>query len=401
MPTTVNPLGDGQNSARPGRGFDGVVRISTGSTYGTGVLLFDGRAVLTVAHVLSDTNTTGLSVAFDILAGTQSIKVSRIALHPDYDRVNSNRDLALLWLSEPAPISAERYDLYRNNDEIGKIFTFIGYGETGTGDTGALPRLNSGNSRLKAENRFEADAAALTTEPGVSMPWRPILGDQLIADFDNGQIRNDALGQIMGISGLGLGDQEGMLASGDSGGPAFISGDIAGIASYNARLSKNGLNPDIDVFLNSSYGELGAWTRVSSHQQWIDQQLRSNLPNAPTTPAEVRQVITEGNDGTSLAYFMVSFNGMREDPDEILSVDFATRDGTAMAGSDYLAVDGTLNLYPNENQAVIAVEVIGDLVAEPDETFHLDITNPIGGAFPGGAIILTATRTIVDDDGWV
>jgi len=401
MPTTVNPLQDGQNYARPGEGYDGVVRVNAGGSYGTGALLYDGRAVLTAAHVVSGASTTSLSVTFVTENGHQRLNVSNFSINPEYDSIDLNSDMALLWLSEPAPLGAERYDLYRDDDEIDQAFTFVGYGETGTGDTGALEELNRGDLRLKAENRFETDAAALEAEPGVSLSWNPLPGEQLIADFDNGRAENDALGQLMDISGLGLGDQEGMLGGGDSGGPAFISGDIAGIASYGASLSKYGVDPDIDWLLNSSYGEVGGWQRVSTHQQWIDQQIRANLPNAPTSPAEVQQVITEANDGASLAYFLVSFNGTRSDPSAILSVDYATRDGTATAGSDYLAVDGTLNLYPGENQALIPVEVIGDLTAEPDETFHLDITNPVGGDFAGGALVLTATRTIIDNDGWV
>jgi hypothetical protein len=52
-------------------------------------------------------------------------------------------------------------------------------------------------------------------------------------------------------------------------------------------------------------------------------------------------------------------------------VDYTTRNGTAMAGSDYIAVSGKLNLYPGENQAVIPVEIVGDTVPEPSETFFV------------------------------
>jgi len=58
-------------------------------------------------------------------------------------------------------------------------------------------------------------------------------------------------------------------------------------------------------------------------------------------------------------------------------------------------------LYPNENQAVIPVEIIGDTSAEPNETFYLDVTNPVGGSFGDAVVKLTAMRTIVNDDGGV
>ena len=193
--------------------------------------------------------------------------------------------------------------------------------------------------------------------------------------------------------------REGMTAPGDSGGPAFINGQLAGIASYTASLSLGNMNPDIDTLSNSSYGELAVWQRVSVFQQWIEQNLRAQYPNAPANPEEVQKQISEGNSGTSYAYFLVQFTGARSDSNQILSVEYATRDGTAKAGSDYLAVTGELLLYPNENQAVIPVEIIGDAISEPDETFYLDVTNPAGGNFEEGIVKLTAVRTIINDDG--
>ncbi|MFM8865576.1 MAG: Calx-beta domain-containing protein, partial [Limnohabitans sp.] len=92
-------------------------------------------------------------------------------------------------------------------------------------------------------------------------------------------------------------------------------------------------------------------------------------------------------------------SGVRASESQELSVDYATRDGTARAGSDYLAVSGTLKLYPDETQAVIPVEILGDTSPEPDEVFYLDVTNPVGGKFEPGVVTLTAVRTILNDDG--
>jgi len=97
---------------------------------------------------------------------------------------------------------------------------------------------------------------------------------------------------------------------------------------------------------------------------------------------------------------LLPFTGVRSDPGQVLSVDYATRDGTETAASDYLAVSGRLHLYPNENQAVIAVEIIGDTTPEPRESFYLDVFHPVGGSFGEGVVQLTAVREILDDDGW-
>ncbi|MDO8898870.1 MAG: trypsin-like serine protease, partial [Bacteroidales bacterium] len=366
--------------------------------YGTGTLLFDGRAILTAAH-LFEGRTGSASVTFETRSGTQTLSATKILQHPGYD-AQSNNDLAIVWLSGTAPMAANRYDIYRDSDEIGQVFTLSGYGRTGTGSTGATSSDTSSPIRLKASNQFDADGATLKSYLGSVMTWTPLAGTQLIADFDNGTFANDALGRLMYRYDTGRGLDEGLIASGDSGGPAFLQNQIAGVASYTSSLGRNGAEPDIDTIANSSFGEIAAWQRVSAYQQWIDQSLRANYSNAPTKPEEVEKEVAEGNNGTSYAYFLLQFTGVRSDPNQILSVDYATRDGTALAGSDYLAVSGTLNLYPNESQAVIPVEIIGDTTPEPSEYFFLDVFNPVGGSFGQGVVKLTAVRTILDDDGW-
>lgn len=398
MVTTTAYYTDSRYRTYPGDGYDGVVRVSFGGYYATGALLFDGRAILTAAH-LFDGRVGTASVTFETRSGTQTLSATTILQHPGYD-AQSNNDLAIVWLSGTAPITAHRYDIYRDSDEIGQIFTLSGYGRTGTGNTGATSSATSSPIRLKATNQFDADGATLKSYLGAGMAWTPLAGTQLLADFDNGTATSDALGRLIYRSDLGQGLNEGLIASGDSGGPAFIQNKIAGVASYTASLSQGSIDPDLDATTNSSFGEIAAWQRVSAYQQWIDQSLRANYPNAPTKPEEVKKEVAEGNSGISYAYFLLQFTGVRGDPNQILSVDYATRDGTALAGSDYLSVSGTLNLYPNENQAVIPVEIIGDITPEHSEYFYLDVFNPVGGSFGEGLVKLTAVRTILDDDGW-
>ena len=398
MITAVPYSTDSRYRTHPGDGYDGVVRVSFGGYYASGTLLFDGRAVLTVAH-LFEGHTGSASVIFETSNGTQTLSATKILQHQEYD-VQSNNDLAIVWLPSSAPTMANRYDIYRGDDEIGRSITLAGYGKTGTGNSGVSSSDITTPIRLKASNQFDADATTLKNYMGSGMAWTPLAGTQLIADFDSASSANDALGQLITRPDLGLGLDEGFIAQGDSGGPAFISGKIAGVASYTASLSKGSVNPDIDTSSNSSFGEIASWQRISAYQQWIDQSLRTNYPNAPTQPENVQKEIVEGGSGTSYAYFLLKFSGARSDLDSILSVDYVTRNGTASFGSDYIAVSGTLNLYPGENQAVIPVEIIGDTTPEPNETFYLDIFNPVGGSFAEGAIKLTAARTILDDDGW-
>jgi len=398
---TTTDYDDSINRAWPDEGYDGVVRIIYGGYYGTGVLLYDGKAVLTAAHLFDFLSATQASIRFETLAGVQTVTADDIAINPAYDPDNDNNDLALVWLSESAPEDADRYSIYRESDEIGKSFTMVGYGMSGTGTTGAIINNYSADPvRWKAENRFDADVGMLTASLGSVMAWEPAAGTQLIADFDNGTWMQDALGRLIDCVDTGLeNNTEGLIAPGDSGGPAFIDGQLAGIATCTASLQRGDIDSDIDSLGNSSYGEVGFWQRVSNYQQWIDESIRAQYPGAPSSPEEVQKSVTEGDSGTSYAYFLLQFTGVRSDPDQWLSVDYTTRNGTAEAGNDYLAVSGKLVLYPGENEAVIPVEIVGDNLIEPDEYFYMDVTNPVGGSFGTGVIQLTAMRTILNDDG--
>ncbi|MDO9535207.1 MAG: trypsin-like serine protease, partial [Bacillota bacterium] len=101
MVTTTAYYTDSRYRTYPGDGYDGVVRVSYGGYYGTGTLLFDGRAILTAAH-LFEGRTGSASVTFETRSGTQTLSATKILQHPGYD-AQSNNDLAIVWLSGTAP----------------------------------------------------------------------------------------------------------------------------------------------------------------------------------------------------------------------------------------------------------------------------------------------------------
>lgn len=399
MVTTATSYTLLRNRALIGDGYDGVVRVVVNNMYGSGVLLFDGKVVLTAAHLFSGIPGTA-KVIFETRNGVDTIASSQVVINPDYNSINNNSDLALVWLSQDAPLVAERFGIYRAGNELGQTFTLVGYGTPGSGISGTLSNFSEVPVRLKAKNQFDTDVQPLDKFFSESGQWEANYGKQLVADFDNGLSSNDALGTLAGISGLGLGSSEGLISKGDSGGPAFIGNLVAGIASYTGRLSKSGAVPDIDGTSNSSFGEVAVWQRLSVYQQWIDQALRIRYESPPTSQATVQKTVNEGNSGTTPVYFWVQFNGYRFDPNLIVSVDYKTRNGSALAGQDYIATQGTLKIYPDENHALVLVEIIADSMPEADETFYLDVFNPINAGFGQGVVQLTAMRTIVNDDGW-
>ncbi|RME19991.1 MAG: PKD domain-containing protein, partial [Candidatus Zixiibacteriota bacterium] len=78
------------------------------------------------------------------------------------------------------------------------------------------------------------------------------------------------------------------------------------------------------------------------------------------------------------------------------TVDFATVEGSAVAGSDFTAVGGTLSFAHGETSKTVTVPIVDDSLNEGDETFSLDLSNPTNGATLGTPS--TAAVTIVDND---
>jgi len=76
-------------------------------------------------------------------------------------------------------------------------------------------------------------------------------------------------------------------------------------------------------------------------------------------------------------------------------VNFATGDGSARAGIDYAATNGTLSFPEGEVTRVFQVAVSNDFVINGDRTLTLTLTSPTG-ASPGDPTV--ATLTILDDD---
>jgi uncharacterized delta-60 repeat protein len=79
------------------------------------------------------------------------------------------------------------------------------------------------------------------------------------------------------------------------------------------------------------------------------------------------------------------------------SVDFSTSSGSATAGSDFTAASGTLTWASGDpDTKTILIQISDDSSDEPDETFTVSLSNPIGGALGSNS---AATVTIVDNDG--
>ncbi len=116
------------------------------------------------------------------------------------------------------------------------------------------------------------------------------------------------------------------------------------------------------------------------------------IGDAPASVSIGDVAVPEGDAGNAPASLSVTLS---EPVDETVTVGYATADGSATAPADYLAETGTVTFPPQDTTASIAVDVVGDTVQEPAETFTVTLSSPTAGVTLERE---TGTATILDDD---
>jgi hypothetical protein len=173
-----------------------------------------------------------------------------------------------------------------------------------------------------------------------------------------------------------------------SGSPAINKGNNALVLTDVFDIDADDNNTETIPFDNRGSG----FTRISSGTVDIGAFEFQPAPNLNLSINDV--TLTEGNSGTKNATFTVTLSGETFQP---VTVNYATANGTATAGSDYTATTGTLifNVNPGETSKQITVSILGDTLAESDETFFINLSNPINATIADNQGI----TTITNDDG--
>jgi uncharacterized delta-60 repeat protein len=137
-------------------------------------------------------------------------------------------------------------------------------------------------------------------------------------------------------------------------------------------------------------------------------QLTSTSTNASLVPpTQAVATIVDDNAGLrfSAANYLISESGVRATIDVFrenytnssVSVAFRTLDGTAKAGQDYVATNGTLFFTNGVTHGSFTVTIIDNTVIQGNHSVLLSLANPVGAA----ALVnpSAATLTILDNDG--
>ncbi|TWU47991.1 S1 family peptidase [Rubripirellula reticaptiva] len=209
----------------------GIVGSITGGGFCTGTLI-SSTDVLTAAHCAFEVESS-TEGTFEV--GGQLYLTSAIFIHPDYNPVTYENDIAIFRLSEPVA-DIEPSTIFRGTPIVGDLLSIVGFGGTGTAIDG-----NDGTFGIKRVGITTIDDVTATV-----IEWL----------YDD--------------------PSEANTASGDSGGPGFLFVDGE---PFIASITSGG-----SVF-DSTLGDVAFNTRVDAFADWIDITLLEAVPTDTSDPA--------------------------------------------------------------------------------------------------------------------
>lgn len=223
-----------------GAEFTAVGQVIGSGFSGSGTYI-GGRWVLTAGHVAAG------KVGGTFTLGGSTYSIVRAIPHPDWRQFSDASDIGLVELSIEVAGVTPALMIGLPNDQVlfGQTTTWVGFGQGGTGLTGAtgLPGTLRGFTNV-------IDGFG---------PTFGLTATSMFADFD----RPDGSENSIAISSPFPTILEGNVATGDSGGGVFWGGGLVGISSYRAR---------IDAANDSDYGDLSGATRLSQFTDWVTQE---------------------------------------------------------------------------------------------------------------------------------
>ena len=165
----------------------------------------------------------------------------------------------------------------------------------------------------------------------------------------------------------------------------FNSGEMEKIFSFTA--TQDSVDDDGESvklgFLNLPTGVTAGSTNEATVSITDD-----DLPPAVQVPGDVS--VTEGAGTAQVAVGLSAASG------KTVTVNWATADDSAVAGSDYTAASGTLTFDPGVTSMTITVAILDDGVPEPQESLDVILSNAANATLPAHA---TVAVTIGNDDG--
>jgi predicted extracellular nuclease len=173
----------------------------------------------------------------------------------------------------------------------------------------------------------------------------------------------------------------------------------AGLASVDVGVSETTTTPIGSSIYRTGTGNTGTdftWTTTTTATPGAVNAGQSFTGGVAATSVSINDVsIAEGDAGTATLTFTVT----RADNAGAFSLDFATANGTATAGSDYVAATGTVSFTAGGALTeTIAVTINGDAANEASETFTVALSNLVNTTGTAAITDASGTGTITNDD---
>jgi hypothetical protein len=118
--------------------------------------------------------------------------------------------------------------------------------------------------------------------------------------------------------------------------------------------------------------------------------LRDPVGAVLCTVIDARVTIADDKPFSSAQFDATSYNGSEVSGTALLtvtldqaaatttSVHYATADGTAIAGSDYTPISGTLAFAPGQTSKTLVIPILADSANDAGETFDITLSAPVG-----------------------
>jgi hypothetical protein len=168
-----------------------------------------------------------------------------------------------------------------------------------------------------------------------------------------------------------------------------VDSDGDPMGTTNLQEIQAGTQPGWRAGNNNIYSATGA---VLASNVAAPAGISGNLDPLPLPALSINSITApEGNSGTTPFVFTVTLSA----PSALtVTVNFATADATATAGSDYMATSGTLTFTPGQTSRTITVNVNGDTAVEPTESFVVNLSAPTNATIA----VAQGVGTIINDD---
>lgn len=191
----------------------------------------------------------------------------------------------------------------------------------------------------------------------------------------------------------------------DFDGTSMASPHVAGGAALYFSTHPTATAQEIkDVLLGSAVqtptASLSGATRVITQGRLNLTKLTPAPPPALPKISIGNATIVEGDHGFTYASLTLTLDRALTSQ---ARVRFTTADNLALAGSDYVSTTGNVIIPPGQTTATVKIPVYGDTLLEPNETFFVNLSNPVNIDIDDGQGVVTiqnddfATKVSVED----